>query len=85
MNHSLPHTHHPAFPNQEQPLPPPPDLIDGEEHYEIEKVLDSREHKVRGKVLGKCQMVKDNSHERRSAECVGFGEAISNITLEPKP
>ncbi len=39
----------PAFPNQEQPLPPPPDLIDGEEHYEIEKVLDSRERKVRGK------------------------------------
>ncbi len=30
-------------------------------------------------------MVKDNSHERRSAECVGFGEAISNVTLEPKP
>ncbi len=39
----------PAFPNQEQPLPPPPDLIDGEEHYEIEKVLDSRERKVRGR------------------------------------
>ncbi len=37
------------FPNQEQPLPPPPDLIDGEEHYEIEKVLDSRERKVRGR------------------------------------
>ncbi len=27
----------PAFPNQEQPLPPPPDLINGEEHYEIER------------------------------------------------
>ncbi len=39
----------PAFPNQEQPPPPPPDLVDGEEQYEIEKVLDSREHKVRGK------------------------------------
>ena len=39
----------PAFPNQEQPLPPPPDLIDGEEHYEIEKVLNSRERKVRGR------------------------------------
>ncbi len=36
-------------------------------------------------VLGTCQMVKDNSHERRSAKCVGFGEAISNVTLEPKP
>ncbi len=36
-------------------------------------------------VLGTCQIVKDNLHERRSAECVGFGEAISNITLEPKP
>ncbi len=39
----------PTFPNQEQPPPPPPDLIDGEEHYKIEKVLDSRECKVRGK------------------------------------
>ncbi len=39
----------PAFPNQEQPPPPPPDLIDSEEHYEIEKVLDSRERKVRGR------------------------------------
>ncbi len=39
----------PAFLNQEQPSPLPPDLIDGEEHYEVEKVLDSREHKVRGK------------------------------------
>ncbi len=32
----------PAFPNQEQPLPLPPDLIEGAEHYEVEKVLDSR-------------------------------------------
>ncbi len=39
----------PAFPNQEQPPPPPPDLVDGEEHYKVEKVLDSRERKVRGK------------------------------------
>ena len=39
----------PAFPNQEQPPPPPPDLINGKEHYEIEKVLDSRERRVRGK------------------------------------
>ncbi len=36
-------------------------------------------------MLGMCQIVKDNSHERRSAECVGFGEAISNVTLELKP
>ncbi len=48
-NHSLHHTHHNAFPNQEQPLPLLPDLIDGEEHYKIEKVLNSRERKVRGK------------------------------------
>ncbi len=33
----------PAFPNQEQPLPPPPDLINSEEHYKVEKVLNSRE------------------------------------------
>ncbi len=36
----------PAFPNQEQPLPPPPDLIEGTEHYKVEKVLNSRHHKV---------------------------------------
>ncbi len=39
----------PAFLNQEQPPPPPPDLIDSAEHYEVEKVLDSGECKVRGK------------------------------------
>ncbi len=41
----------PAFPNQEQPPPPPPlpDLIDSAEHYKVEKVLDSRHCKVRGK------------------------------------
>ncbi len=32
----------PAFPNQELPPPLPPDLIDNEEYYEIEEVLDSR-------------------------------------------
>ncbi len=29
----------PAFPNQEQPPPLPPDLIDGTEHYEVKKFL----------------------------------------------
>ncbi len=32
----------PAFPNQEQLPPPPPDLIDGAEHYKVKKVFDSR-------------------------------------------
>ncbi len=36
-------------------------------------------------LLGTCQIDEDNLHERSPAECVGFGEAISNITLEPKP
>ncbi len=36
-------------------------------------------------LLGTCQIDKGNLHERRSAECMGFGEAISNITLELKP
>ncbi len=39
----------PAFPNQEQPPPLPPDLIDGEEHYEVEKVLNSRQCRVWGR------------------------------------
>ncbi len=39
----------PTFPNQESLPPPPPDLINGKEHYEVEKVLDSREQTVRGK------------------------------------
>ncbi len=39
----------PVFPNQEQPPPPLPDLIEGEEHYEVEKVLNSRQQRVRGK------------------------------------
>ncbi len=49
MKHSSPPYAPPAFPNQEQPPPPLPDLIDSAEHYEVEKVLDSRERKVRGK------------------------------------
>ncbi len=32
-----------------------------------------------------CQINKGNSHEQRSTECVGFGKAISNVTLELKP
>ncbi len=49
MKHSSPHTHppHSQIKNNRHPLPP--DLIDGEEHYEVEKVLNSRECKVRGK------------------------------------
>ncbi len=39
----------PAFPNQKQPPPPLPDLINSAEHYKVEKGLDSRECKVRGK------------------------------------
>ncbi len=38
----------PAFPNQELPPPPPPDLIDGEEEFKIEEVLDSRTHMIHG-------------------------------------
>ncbi len=38
----------PAFPNQEQPPPPLPDLIDNKEHYEVKKVLDSRLCNIRG-------------------------------------
>ncbi|SJL10865.1 uncharacterized protein ARMOST_14260 [Armillaria ostoyae] len=39
----------PSFPNQEQPLPPPPDLIDEEEQWELEEILDSKTRKVRTK------------------------------------
>ncbi len=39
----------PAFPNQEQPPPPLPDLINSEEVYEIEKFLNSRQRRVQGK------------------------------------
>ena len=36
----------PRFGNQVQLPPPPPELVDGEEEYEVEAVLDSRWHKV---------------------------------------
>ncbi len=38
----------PAFPNQELPPPPPPDLINDEEEFEIEEVLDSQPRTLRG-------------------------------------
>ncbi|SJK97320.1 uncharacterized protein ARMOST_00572 [Armillaria ostoyae] len=39
----------PEFPNQEQPPPPLPDLIEDEEQWELEEVLDSKTHKVQAK------------------------------------
>ncbi len=38
----------PAFPNQEVPPAPPPDLINDEEEFKIEEVLDSRPRMIRG-------------------------------------
>ncbi len=38
----------PAFPNQEVPPAPPPDLINDEEEFEIEEILDSRPRTIRG-------------------------------------
>ena len=32
----------PAFPSQQKPLPPPPDVVGEELEYEVEKILDSR-------------------------------------------
>ncbi|KAK0456932.1 hypothetical protein EV421DRAFT_1729456 [Armillaria borealis] len=42
--------------------------------------------KIRVKfLLGMCQLGQDRLHKRRSVECMSFGKAISNITLELKP
>ncbi len=38
----------PAFPNQEVPPAPPPELINDEEEFEIEEVLDSKPRTIRG-------------------------------------
>ncbi|SJL17305.1 uncharacterized protein ARMOST_20854 [Armillaria ostoyae] len=38
----------PVFPNQEQPPPPPLDLIDSEEQWEVKEVLDSKTQKWKG-------------------------------------
>ncbi len=37
----------PAFPNQEVPPPPPPNLINDEEEFEIEEILDSKPRMIR--------------------------------------
>ncbi len=37
-----------AFPNQEIPPPPPPDLINDEEEFKIEEILDSRPCTIHG-------------------------------------
>ena len=49
----------PSFPNQQNPPLPPPDLIDDDEQYKVEEVLDSRPQKVRGKRGQKLQTVTD--------------------------
>ncbi len=38
----------PAFPNQEVPPAPPPELINDEEEFEIEEILDSKSRTIRG-------------------------------------
>ncbi len=38
----------PTFPNQEVPPAPPPELINDEEEFEIEEILDSRPRTIRG-------------------------------------
>ncbi len=38
----------PAFPNQEVPPAPPPELINDEEEFEIEEILDSKPRTIRG-------------------------------------
>ncbi len=51
--------------------------------YDLEKIqLKGLSSNI---LLGTCQMDEDNLHEWSLAECVGFGKAISNVTLEPKP
>ncbi len=49
----------PAFPNQELPPPPPPDLINDEEEFEIEEVLDSQPRTIRGRKGKKSQKAMD--------------------------
>ncbi len=49
----------PAFPNQELPPPPPPDLINDEEEFEIEEVLDSRPRTLRGRKGKKSRKAMD--------------------------
>ncbi|SJK99918.1 uncharacterized protein ARMOST_03229 [Armillaria ostoyae] len=49
----------PSFPNQEQPPPLPPDLIDGKEQWEVKEVLDSKTRKVHGKQGQPSTMVID--------------------------
>ncbi len=36
-------------------------------------------------LLGTCQIDEDNLYEWSLVECMGFGENISNVTLELKP
>ncbi len=47
--------------------------------------VQSLTHWYMSLVLETCQIDKGNSHKWRSVECMGFGKAISNVTLEPKP
>ncbi len=60
-------------------------MLISKENPRILSVQSLKAHQCWAIVLGTCQIDKDNLHEQRSAECMGFGEAISNVTLEPKP
>ncbi len=51
--------HPPVFPNQEQPPPPSPDLINGTKFYEVEKIIDSRLCKTHGQKGKQSKLVTD--------------------------
>ncbi|PBK96572.1 hypothetical protein ARMGADRAFT_1027596 [Armillaria gallica] len=66
------------------------DLAVEAEHEGAETEVESSQEKIIDVDIEEqddkmCQIDKDNSHKWRSAEYMGFGEAISNITLELKP
>ena len=69
----------PTFPSQKEPLPPPPDLVDGEPEYEVESILDSRvsRRKLQYLVKWKGYPNEDNTWEPATA----LANASDAVTL----
>ena len=72
--------HRPQFPSQQTPAPPPPDVVNDHEEYEVQEVLDSRMRRGTVQYLVKWKGYSDVHNEWvPSANCDNAKEAVEDF------
>jgi hypothetical protein len=64
------------FPGRRQPIPPPPVVVDGEEEYKVEEILNTRFFRQRLQYLVKWQGYDNEDNEWVSVRDVHAPEAV---------